>query len=452
MRNDLSPRTTRYQRSRVITLRRSAPLVLISAFPLFLAFSSAGKTPDKTGKPDTAISKKAKWTYSGSVAAILQNNCATCHRPGEVAPFSLTSYEDAKKRAKQIAVVAKSRFMPPWKADSHGEFADERRLTDDQIATLEGWANAGAPVGDAKAVPPLPKFPVGWRLGKPDKVVGMPEPYTLKAEGKDVYRCFVIPTEGDTDKYIAAMEVHPGNRQIVHHVIAYLDTSGAGRKLDAADPGAGYTSSGGGPGFTPSGFLGGWAPGNETKRLPDGIGNAIPKGADIVLEVHYHPSGKVETDKTEVGMYYTTAPVHKRIYMMPIINPFFKIPAGAGDHVVKATMPSFRDITVLGVTPHMHLLGRSMRVWATLPDKSEQQIINVPDWDFNWQMTYGYKTPMKFPAGTKFELESHYDNSTGNLRNPNKTPRAVTWGEQTTDEMCIAFLGYTRDAEDLLKK
>lgn len=414
---------------------------------------AAGATGDSGAKsaPAKAPGKAVKApTYARDVASIIQTNCSSCHRPGEVAPFSLLSYEDSRKRAKQIAAVAKSRFMPPWKADSHGEFQDERRLTDDQIATLTAWAETGAPAGNMKDAPAPPKFGSGWKLGEPDKIVGLPEPYKLEAEGRDVYRCFVIPSGADTDKYISALEVKPGNRAVVHHVIAYLDTSGMARKLDEADPGPGYSTHGGGPGFIPSGFLGGWAPGNEPRRLPAGVGNALPKNSDIVLEVHYHKSGKPETDQTTVGLYYSREPISKRVRMLPVINPFLHIPAGASRHEVTAGMPVLQDITVLNVTPHMHLLGRDMKVVAARPDKSEKPIVNVPDWDFNWQITYVYKEPVKLPAGSRVSLTAHYDNSTNNPRNPNKTPRDVTWGEQTTDEMCIAFLGYTMDKEDLL--
>lgn len=428
-------------------ISRGLPVLAVAALPLLLAFRYASPT----GAAPHKDSAERKITYANSVAAILQKNCATCHRPGEVSPFSLLTYDDARKRAKQIALVTKSRVMPPWKANSHGEFVDERRLTDDQIAALQQWAEAGAPEGNPKELPPPPKFASGWKLGAPDEVVGLPEPYKLAAEGRDVYRCFVIPTTNEANRFVKALEVHPGNRAVVHHVIAYLDTSGAARKLDTQDPGPGYQTSGGGPGFLPSGFLGGWAPGNEARFLPQGVGNLLPKGADIVLEVHYHKSGKPETDQTQVGIYYAREPINKRVRMLPIINPFFKIPAGAEDHVVNATAPVFKDITVLGVTPHMHLLGRSMKVTAALPDKTQKQIVDVPDWDFNWQITYTYKEPIKLPAGTHVNLVAHYDNSTRNPRNPNTSPRDVGWGEQTTDEMCIAFLGYTQDDENLLK-
>ncbi len=394
--------------------------------------------------------KVASPTYVKDIAPIIEKNCSTCHRAGEVAPFNLLTFQDSQKRAKQIAEVTKSRLMPPWKADSHGEFFDERHLSDDEIKLINTWAAAGAPLGDPKSVAAAPTFKTGWKLGPPDKVIGLSDPYQVGAEGRDVYRCFVVPTGADVDQYVSALEVKPGNRAIVHHVIAYIDTTGAARKLDEADAGPGYSSSGGGPGFIPSGFLGGWAPGNEPRLLPDGIGNLIPKGSDIVLEVHYHKDGKPETDQTKVGLYYCKKPVQKRIRSMMVINPFFKIPAGAENHAVNASVPVFNDITVLNVTPHMHLLGRNMKVTVENADKTEKQLVSIPDWDFNWQNTYSFKDPLKVNSGSRIKLVSHYDNSTRNFRNPNKSPRDVGWGEQTTDEMCIAFVGYTVDKEDLI--
>jgi hypothetical protein len=393
----------------------------------------------------------AKPTFAGDVSWILNRNCATCHRPGEVAPFSLLTYEDAKRRAKQIATVVDTGFMPPWKANSHGEFHDERKLTETEVTTLKRWAESGAPLGNPKAAPTPPKFPTGWKLGNPDFIASMSEPYAVGAEGRDVYRCFVVPTNFDADKFISTIEVKPGNRTVVHHVIAYLDMTGAARKLDEKDPAPGYSSSGGGPGFLPSGFLGGWAPGNETRHLPDGIGISLPKGADIVLEVHYHKSGKAETDLTQVGAYFCSKPVDKRLRVLPVINPFLNLEPGKSDIVVPANFAIPADSTAIWITPHMHVLGKSMKVTAALPDQSTQTLVDVPNWDFNWQLTYTYKQPFKLPKGSKIALEAHYDNSEGNPRNPSSPPKRVTWGEQTTDEMCLAFIGYTIDSEHLTK-
>lgn len=392
---------------------------------------------------------KGKLTFNKDIAPIIFENCASCHRPGEVAPFSLLTYADVKKRARQIAIVTEKRVMPPWKAESgHHEFINARRLTERQIGMIKQWVAEGAPEGKAKDLPPAPRYTAGWQLGEPDAVLQADESYTLAADGADVYRCFVIPTDYSDDRYIAAMEVRPENRAVVHHVIAFLDTTGAGRKKDAADPGPGYTSFGG-VGFAPSGTLGGWAPGNLPQRTPPGTGTLLPKGADIVLQVHYHPSGKPETDRTKIGLYFSKGSIDKRVRVFGIMNPGLRIPAGEKNYEVRAGHTLSADATILAVLPHMHLLGRDMTISAKLPDGTEKRLVRVVDWDFNWQTTYAFKQPVKLPAGSRIDVVAHYDNSADNPRNPNDPPRVVTWGEQTTDEMCFAFIPYTVDAEHL---
>ena len=418
----------------------------------------AGINPDAP-KDATALKEpayvprpKGALTFSRDIAPLINANCASCHRPGEVAPFSLLTYDDVKKRAKQIATVTQSHFMPPWKASepAPSAFYDARHLTPEQIGLLAQWADEGAKPGNLKQAPAPPKFTEGWTLGQPDVVLGSDEPYMLAAEGSDVYRCFVLPANYSEDRYVSAVEVRPGNSKVVHHVIAFLDTSGKARELDAADPGPGYTSHGG-IGITPSGSLGGWAPGNMPRRLPDGVGILLPKGADVVLQVHYHKDGKPEQDKTKIGLHFCKTPVDKRLRVSMVINPLLYIPPGKADYTIPAIRPLKinQDITVLDVMPHMHLIGRAMEVTATRPDGTKQTLVNVPDWDFNWQTTYQFKQPIQLPKGSDINLLARYDNSTGNPRNPSSPPKLVHWGEQTTDEMCLAFVSYTIDAEHL---
>jgi Ca2+-binding EF-hand superfamily protein len=276
----------------------------------------------------------------------------------------------------------------------------------------------------------------------------MDQPYSVAADGRDVYRCFVLPTNFAADKYLSAFDVVPGNHRVVHHVIAYLDTSGRARQLAAASGGYGYTSFGG-PGFPATGALGGWAPGNVPVPLPDGVGILLPKGADIILQVHYHSDGKPETDLTKIGLYFTDKPVDKRLRVMPFVYPMLHIPAGDADYQVDTSYVVPANVTLLQVFPHMHLLGKQMTVNATTPDGTFVPLIKINDWDFNWQTAYNYKQPIKLPLGTRLRLTADYDNSENNPRNPNNPPKPVTWGEQTTDEMCIAFLFYTVDDEHL---
>ena len=403
-------------------------------------------------KPASVSAKAAPKTplYSKHVASILLENCAFCHRPGEVAPFSLLTYEDAKKRSKQIAEVVNSGFMPLWKAEAgYGQFCSERRLTDVQKQTLVNWAETGSPKGSAREIPGPPKFPQGWGKGEPDKVFEMPKSYSVPANGADIYRNFTIPADAAQDRFVSAIEVRPGNRAVVHHVIAYLDTLGRAQKLDGKDGQPGYTTFGG-IGFTPSGALGGWAPGNETPFMPDGVGILLPKGADIVLQVHYHPTGKPETDKTKIGVYFSKKPVDKRVRALPLIS-LLSIPPGEANYKTGGASTLGSDVTLLNVTPHMHLLGRDMKVEAITPDEKSVPLVHVPDWDFNWQTTYTFLKPITLPAGTKIKMTARYDNSTANPRNPSNPPKRVTWGESTTDEMCIAFIGYTVNDEHLLK-
>ena len=394
---------------------------------------------------------KGTLTFSKDIAPIIFNNCSGCHRTGEVAPFTLLNYDDVKKKGKTIIKVIDKRYMPPWKAmHGFGEFRDERRLSDEQIGMIKQWVEEGAPEGDRSKLPPLPKFPTGWTLGEPDMIFQPAESFDVAAEGRDIYQCFVVPTNFSEDRYISAIEMRPGNRSVVHHVIAYTDTTGKARELDAATPELGYRTFGG-SGVRGAEWLEGWAPGKTPRRLPAGYGLRIPSGADIILQVHYHKTGKSETDRTRMGVYFCKEPVDKHVRVARLLAFPLIIPAGDSNYVSHASLTVPKDVTVLSVMPHMHLLGREMTVAATLPDGSDVPMVRVPDWDFNWQISYAFKRPLKLPAGSKVSLIARHDNSADNPRNPSAPPALVKWGEQTTDEMCIAFFSYTVDAEHLTK-
>lgn len=410
------------------------------------ALATGGARPAPKAVPKV---KAATVTYARDIAPILYQNCTTCHRAGEAAPFPLSSYPDARKRARQIALVTAGRVMPPWKVDSHGEFQDERRLSTRQIALLQQWADRGAPEGNPAQTPPVPHFRAGWALGAPDLVAAPARLYSVPAEGRDIYRCYVIPTDFREDRYVSTIDVRPGSRAVVHHAIAYVDTGGTARRLEAkaGDGSPGYQEGGGGIGFLPAGMLGGWAPGALPHRLPAGAGLLLPKGADIVLEVHYHPDGKPETDLTHVALYFNKEPVAHVMHLFPLANTQLRIAPGDRDYTLRASLPVIFDATLLTVFPHMHVLGRRMTVTATLPGGATKTLVDVPDWDFNWQGFYAYKQPGRLPAGSRVDLVAQYDNSAGNPLNPNHPPKLVTWGEQTTDEMCLCYLGFTVDAE-----
>jgi hypothetical protein len=394
-----------------------------------------------------AVRHPEPWpTFSNEVVRIFQRNCQTCHHEGDIAPFSLTSYAPAKANALLIKVMTQSRQMPPWKpTDGCGEFADARRLPKDDIDTIARWVEAGAPEGDHADLPPPLDFSSGWALGQPDLVISNPEPYTAPPE-HDTYRCFTIPTNLKTTTYVSAVDTHPGDRETVHHMISFIDTTGESEALDAADPGPGYTCFGG-PGFAlPGGTLGGWAPGARPMQLPEDVAFELPANARIVLQVHYHPHhGAPEPDQTQLALYFAKQPPRATMRVLPVINQNFKIPAGASNFKVDAQFPILTPFPakLWFVAPHMHLLGRKMTVMMTMPGGETKCLINIDDWDFNWQGSYQYREPVDIPAGTRLWLSAWYDNSESNPRNPNSPPQEVGWGEQTTDEMCIAFLGVT---------
>ena len=389
-------------------------------------------------------------TFSKQVAPIFQKNCQQCHRAGQVGPFPLVTYDQARKRAGDIANQVLERKMPPWKPDpSVGPaFKHSKALSEDEIAIIAAWAESGATEGDKAELPAAPVYRDGWALGDPDLILEASDDFPIPAEGSDIYRCFVIPTNLPEDKYIAAIEYRPGNRKVVHHVLTYVDTAGQARKRDEADPGLGYTCFSG-PGIEIHGDLGGWAPGNEPAFLPDGIGRILPSKADVVMQVHYHPSGKPETDRTRIGVYFAKKPVKQILHWNLAANFGLYIPPGAKKFEVDAgwKVPEFGwkvpvDVSALAVTPHMHLLGRDMTMTATFPDGREQDLIRIGDWDFNWQNTYYFEKPIDLPKGTLVKVRAHYDN-------PSKAP--VKWGEATTDEMCIGFIAVVQKGQDLTR-
>jgi copper type II ascorbate-dependent monooxygenase-like protein len=424
-------------------MRTIRPLPLAASSLLACAFAIPTHRDGSHDKPHKVVP-----TFARDVAPILYAKCANCHHAGEVAPFSLTNYEEARAKAKTIVASTERKLMPPWQAVSHGEFQDERTLSATEIETLKDWADGGAPAGDLKKAPPSPTFTPGWMMGTPDFVGGADRPYPIAGEGADDYRCFIIPTHYSEDKYVAAVELRPGNRKVVHHVLIYVDSNGLARKIQSKDGKPGYASFGG-PGFPPTNSLGGWAPGLQPNILGPGAGFLLPKGADIVLQLHYHKDGKPETDLTKIGLKFAKGPVDKEVRWNAIGEQVLDIPPGNSAYPVTTTLTLPRDLTVLDVIPHMHWLGHDMTVTATFPDGTKKSLIDVSHYDFNWQTRYTYKEPVKLPKGTVLTLVAHYDNSKGNPRNPNNPPKPVTFGEQTTNEMCFAFFSYTLDKEHL---
>ena len=431
--------------------------ILLTAFAAVAALALLTKVlagepelPMKTANPavpaelpaDPPYSAKAKGsvTFNKHIAPILFQNCMSCHRPGEVAPFPITTYREAAKRDVQIAAVTKDRVMPPWKAEpGYGLFHDEMRLTNEQIGLIQQWVEDGSPEGTAQDLPAAPKFPEGWSLGKPDLVLKMAEECTVPAEGRDVYRCFVIPVPVEEDTYVAAVEYRPSNRKVVHHALFFLDSLGQARKKDEADPEPGFKSFGG-PGFLPTGGLGGWAPGAMPRPLPEGVAKTIKKGSDLVLQIHFHPTGKVEKEQSSIGLYYAKQKPTRTLSALTLRSRQMDIPAGEKAYKVSDSFVTPIDVEAIGIAPHAHLLAKDIRCNAMLPDGTVKPLIWIKDWDFNWQGQYMYREPVALPKGTKVDMEFTYDNSSENPRNPSNPPKRVHWGEQTTDEMALCWV------------
>jgi len=302
-------------------------------------------------------------TFSRDVAPILYRECAACHRPGGVAPFSLLNYQDAARRAKLIASVTTSRYMPPWLA-AEPRFQHERKLTAAEIATLARWAEAGAPEGNPADAPPPPQFPEGWQLGKPDLEAEMRFPFTVPAEGPDLYQCFAVPSGSARARWVRALDIRPGDTKAVHHVLLFQDITGTAWKRDS---GGGYPCFGT-PGFLPARGLGGWTPGGLPFRPPDGMPVLLHASADLVLQVHYHPTGKVETDRTRIALYFTDKKPTRRMMDIPLGSNGIDIPPGERAYRVTDHFTVPVDVDALAITPHAHYICKTMLGYAVLPD------------------------------------------------------------------------------------
>jgi len=379
-------------------------------------------------------------TFNKDIAPIMFKNCASCHRPGESAPFSLLSYDDVKKHARQIATVTKIRYMPPWLPDpGPARFADERRLSDDQIHLIQRWVEDGAVEGRAADLPPVPKFTAGWQLGEPDLVLTLPKIYTLRPDGPNVYRNFIFSFPLAGTRYVRALEIRPGNRRVVHHANLLIDRKRTSRWRDGRD---------GQPGFAgmdlkieaslndPESHFLFWKPGSAVTREPDGMAFALEQGTDLVLNMHLQPSGKPEAIEPSLGLYFTKEGPRLRPLLVQLENDgALDIPPGDTDFTVSDDFTLPVDVDVLGVYPHAHYLGKDVEGTATLPNGDRKPLIHIRHWDLNWQAVYRYREPLFLPKGAAISMRWVYDNSSGNPANPNHPPKRVTGGDQATDEM-----------------
>lgn len=373
-------------------------------------------------------------TYNRDIAPIVLRKCASCHRPGEVGPFPLLTFKDAARRAPFVREMAESRRMPPWKPEpGWGAFLDDPRLTDRETYLISRWVEAGTPEGDPADLPATPTFPNGWRLGDPDLVAEMPEPFPIPADGPDLYRAFVLPIPGGADLPVVALEFRPGNRKVVHHAKLFEDPTGTSRKRDLADPAPGFASMGSGDIGRPA--LCEWTPGTLPRRSPPGVGKVFKAGSDLILFLHYHPDGKAEVDRSQVGIFLSKTPLARQWAGIPLGTGKIDIPAGARGYEVQARTTLPVDVHAYAVMPHAHYLLREMKVRAILPDGLIRRLLSIKDWDFNWQGQYHFAEPVALPAGTVLELIGTYDNSSANPRNPSRPPKRVRFGPTSLDEM-----------------
>ncbi len=395
-------------------------------------------------------------TFNKDIAPIVFKNCAVCHHPGGSGPFNLLNYEDVSKRAKQIAMVTGSRFMPPWLPEpGKGEFAGERRLSEVEIRIIRQWVDEGAPEGNARDLPPLPKFHEGWQLGEPDLVVQMPQPYTLREAGPDVFRNFVFPILLERTRYVRALEILPGNKKVIHHSNLLIDRTQSSRRLDAQDPDTGF----GGmeievesESFEPQTHFLFWKPGTVTYEEPPGLAWQLNPGDDLVLNMHMQPSGKPEQIQASIGIYFTGSPPTRFPMLLQLErDELLDIPPGEKQFVVTDEFKLPVDVEVLGVYPHAHYLGKDLQGFATLPDGTKKWLIHIKDWDINWQAVYRYAKPMFLPSGTMLAMRYTYDNSADNVRNPHNPPRRAVAGNRSTDEMAHLWIQVLPRHRDDLK-
>ncbi len=391
-------------------------------------------------------------TFHADVVPVLQKHCQVCHRPGEAAPFSMLTYKDVRPWAAAMKRKVVSGQMPPWFAElGIGRFENDRRLTPEEINTIARWADNGAPEGDPNTAPPPLAFLEGWNIGQPDKVFEMPTPFQVPPTGAVEYQWIVLPTGLDKDTWIEGVEVRPGNRSVVHHVIAFYRKPGSNWLADAKPGVPTPKASGDSEAGMSDGAIGGYVPGLPAQRLRPGRAVLLPAGADIVLQLHYTATGQPAQDRTKVGIVFARSDVRERSFQLGVGSFSFVIPPGEPNYRVDADMTVDTDVRVVGFTPHMHLRGRAFEYRAVFPDGRREVLLRVPKYDFNWQLTYDLAEERVFPKGTRFEASAWFDNSPNNRFNPDPTA-AVRFGDQTWDEMMVGFLDIAiKPDQDLAK-
>src|ERR1700722_132925 len=423
----------------------------VAALVLLAGFGAFGALFARTALRQAAhaSSVAAQVTFNHDIAPIMFRSCSVCHRPEEAAPFSLLTYSDAKKHARQIVEVTRSHAMPPWLPEPQElKFSDELRLTDAEINLIQRWVEQGAIEGAAADLPAQPKFVEGWRLGKPDLILTASKPLVLPPQGTDTYWNFIFPVPFDAGhekqtRWVKAVEIRPGDKRFVHHANILLDRTGESRRRESA-PGAGF----GGMEiriesqvFDPDSHLLFWKPGTIPYVEPEGMAMRLDPGTDLILNTHLQPSGKPEVIQPSIGLYFTPHPATKLPMLLQLENDAkLDIPAGQRDFLVTDDFTLPIDVELLAIYPHAHYLGKDIQAFATLPGGTRKTLIHIPNWNLNWQAVYRYAQAVRLPKGTKVSLRYVYDNSEGNPLNPNHPPARVKGGNRSSDEMCHLWL------------
>ncbi len=371
-------------------------------------------------------------TYTKHVARIIQNNCQECHRPGQIGPFALQSYDDAVAWAANIREVVSERRMPPWFADPKiGKFANDRSLSPQDRETLVAWIDQGCPKGDAADMPPAKEFVEGWIIGKPDAVFHMPQEFEVPADtprGGVPYKYYTVETNFPEDRWVTAAEARAGANEVVHHIIVFI-----------VPPGQGFN-----PNVPGTRVLCGTAPGDMPYRAPKGMAKKLPAGSKLVFQMHYTPNGRAQKDRSYVGLIFAKEPVERQIMTMPVGNPLFRIPPGNDNYQVESRFVFKEDAKIIGFMPHMHLRGKDFQYEIIPPGGKAETLLSVPRYNFNWQSAYRLAEPKFVPKGTVLHCVAHFDNSSKNPNNPDPT-QEVRWGEQTWEEMMIGWTDFVYD-------
>ena len=397
-------------------------------------------------------------TFSKDVAPIIFNKCASCHRPGEGAPMELLSYKQVRPWAKSIRQVVVDRQMPPWFADpAHGDFLNDRRLTESEIATISSWVDTGAKEGNPAELPKLPAFPeAGWTIGKPDVILSMTEEFAVPDAGVVPYKYFAIPTNFTEDKYVQMAQIRRGEPSVIHHVIVTVQepnelgvASGEIRNGERLDPEAATRNSAANR-RNADGMLVGWAPGMSPLILKPGQAKLVKKGSTLVFQMHYTTTGVAAKDRTSVGLVFAKSPIEKRVITAGASARALVIPAGDPNYKSTSSFTFREDSHIVSFMPHMHLRGKDFEYKLVYPDGTSKVLLSVPKYDFNWQLSYFLKQPVAAPKGSRLECVAHHDNSDKNKFNPDPS-KEVRWGPQTWEEMMIGWFDYTLDDQDLRK-